>query len=152
MLEETEINAHHVEVPSWRPNPAVINEAITALDNISFQDSSLSLFVIHNLDNAAYYAMTEEGDLIPSRRLEGHYHLDGSLVIASKEQFRFTLKTCLPLFNYKPEICKIVLSPMPRYWVGKCCGDAEHIPNFHDQDYEKTMFDGLFNLMRAIKD
>jgi hypothetical protein len=152
MLEETGINVHHVEVPSWRPKPAVISEAINALDNISFQDPNLSLIVIHNLDNAAYYAMTEEGDLIPSRRLEGHYHLDGSLVIAPKEQFRFTLKTCLPLFNYKPEIRKIVLSPMPRYWVGKCWYDAEHIPNFNDLDYQKIMFEGLSNLRRAIKD
>jgi hypothetical protein len=56
------------------------------------------------------------------------------------------------LFTYKPDIRKIVLSPMPRYWVGKCCSDAEHIPNFFHQDYERTMFDGLANLRRTIKD
>jgi hypothetical protein len=89
ILDEAGVQAHHVEVPSWRQNPAVIEEAVTALNNITFQDPSLSMIVVFNLDNAAYYALTEEGDLIPSRRLDGHYHIDGSLVTAPKEQFKF---------------------------------------------------------------
>jgi hypothetical protein len=45
---------------------------------------------LYNLNNAAYYALTIDGSLIPSRRLGGHYQLDGSLVIAPKDQFQFT--------------------------------------------------------------
>jgi hypothetical protein len=152
VLEDAGLCAHHITVPSWRPNTAVIAEALADLSKVQFQDPDSSMIVLYNLDNAAYYALTIDGSLIPSKRLDGHYHLDGDLVVAPKEQFQHTLKVCLPLINFRPDIKKVVLSPMPRYWVGKCCDDTAHIPNFHNLDYEKILFDDLSDLRRATKD
>jgi hypothetical protein len=141
-----------LQVPSWRPKSTTTEEAIKQLDNIAFTDPSKSLIVMFILDCAANYAIDEAGDLIPARNLDGHYHLDGELTIAPREMFKRTLKICLPILKYRPEIKKLVITPMLRYWLDRCCSVVEHIPNFSSEGYEKMIFDGLSTLRRLTKD
>jgi hypothetical protein len=146
------VEAHYVQVPSTRPNSVTISRALEQLDSINFADPSRSLIVIFNLDCAAFFAVTEEGDMAPPRNVEGHYHLDGEMAVATKEMFIKTLKVCTPLFKFKPEVKKLILAPLPRYWLDKCCDDSSHIPNFSNENYEKNLFDGLSNLRQHVKD
>jgi hypothetical protein len=146
------VEAHYVQVPSTRPNSVTIGRALEQLESINFDDPSRSLIVIFNLDCAAFFAVTEEGDMAPPRNVEGHYHLDREMAVATKEMFVKTLKVCTPLFKFKPEVKKLILAPLPRYWLDKCCDDSSHIPNFSNENYEKNLFDGLSNLRRHVKD
>jgi hypothetical protein len=45
--------------------------------------------------------------LVSAQRHEGKYHINGALTLAPKEQFQFTLKTCLPLFKFRPDVKKL---------------------------------------------
>jgi hypothetical protein len=130
ILEAAGVTTHLVRVPSWRPKSSDVAQALQDLDKLELPCPETTLIVFYNLDCAAYYGCTEDGDLVPAQRLEGKYHISGALTLAPKEQFQFTLKTCLPLFKFRPDVKKIVLSPAPRFWLQKCCADEEHISNF----------------------
>jgi hypothetical protein len=128
------------------PNNTTVAAACEELERVMFNSSENNLIIFYNLDCAAYYARQEDGSLIPARQLDGHYHIDGELVVAPKEMFTRTLKHCTPLLQLHPNIKKIVISPTPRYWILTCCADVEHVNNFYDADFEATMFEGLDTL------
>ena len=143
-----------IKLPSWRPNPGVITKAATDLEVALTDGPPTTTIVFQNLDGATYYARCEDRSLIPARRdnKDGKYHLDGELVVAPKELFLHSLKTCLPLFKAGGKNDMILLSPLPRYWRNSCCDDPEHIPNKMDADYEDYLLDGIDSLRRQCKD
>ena len=141
-----------IKLPSWRPNPGVIAKAAADLE-AALTDGPPTTILFQNLDGATYYARCEDGSLIPARRgADGKYHLDGELVVAPKELFLHSLKTCLPLFKAGGKEHMILLSPLPRYWRTGCCEDPEHIPNKVDEEYEDYLMDGIDSLRRQCKD
>ena len=45
----------------------------------------------------------------------------------------------------------ILVGPLPRYAVDRCCTDTSHITNFGDSDYLAQMAEKLKNLAKNIK-
>ena len=45
----------------------------------------------------------------------------------------------------------ILVGPLPRYAVDKCCTDTSHITNFGDSDYLAQMAEKLKNMAKNIK-
>ena len=72
--------------------------------------------------------------------------------MAPAEMFLHTLKASLPIFQAAGCCQKLLLSPLPRYWLGSCCSDVEHIPNIKDPGYEDMLFCGLDTIRRQCKD
>jgi hypothetical protein len=66
--------------------------------------------------------------------------------------FTKSIRTCLPLFSCTTDAKKVVLSPLPRYWMIRCCSDTDHCSNIEESDYEANLFSGLDSLWRIIKD
>ena len=144
----------HISTPSWRPTASAVDRASTelmsALADLKGEDV---VIVFQLLDCAAYYARTEEGGLLPSRQgTGGRYHIDGDLVVSPKEMFIPFLKVCLPLLRAGPKVKKLLLSPLPRYWLGGCCDDVDHAPNRSDANFEEELFAGVDKLRRISKD
>ncbi len=87
-------------VGGWRPNVSAIEdmrdkvaEAITHLED---RDPVL----IHCYDNIAYMARSEEGGDLPIRRYpDGRYHIEGDLVLTSKERLFMYFSNSLPIFK-----------------------------------------------------
>jgi hypothetical protein len=73
-------------------------------------------------------------------------------VEAPKDFFAKTLKVCLPLLQLHTSVKKIILSPLPRYWLTTYCEDIKHVSNYLDTSYEDNLFGGLDELRRNIKD
>jgi hypothetical protein len=44
------------------------------------------VIVVHCCDNTAFMARTEEGGDLPIRNIAGKYHMEGDLVVASRER------------------------------------------------------------------
>jgi hypothetical protein len=53
------------------------------------------VIVVHCTDNTAFMARTEEGGDLPIRNIAGEYHVEGDLVVASKERLYVFFKNCL---------------------------------------------------------
>jgi len=147
-LEMSSATCLQITMPSYAPNKGTVERATLELEQAITEDRN-AVVIMLMLDNAAYYARTEEGALIPARRnSEGSYHLDDELVVAPKEMFSSTLKICEPIFKAAEKAASaILLSPMPRYWSKSCCEDVEHAPNRNDEDFEQYLFSGLDGLV-----
>jgi hypothetical protein len=152
MLLECGATVHHVKMPSWKPTAATVEAAVKTIEAIEVDSTDNTMIIFYNLDCAAYYARTESGDLLPARQLEGHYHVDGALVLAPREMFTYTLECCTPLLMCHPSVRKLILSPTPRYWVQPCCSSPGHVTNFANTDFEEKLFGGLDALRRITKD
>jgi hypothetical protein len=146
-------NIATVEMKSWRPNPGTVTDAEESLKRALNSYTDIAAVIYFCLDSAAYCACFEDS-VVPARQgLDGVYHIDGDLMLAPQDMFTRSIKICLPLFSVQTAAKKIVLSPpLPRYWMERCCEDKEHVANLEEPGYEKTLFTGLDNFRRLLKD
>jgi hypothetical protein len=84
--------------------------------------------VLQLLDSGVYYALQEHGTNIPERNLNGHYHVDGELVVADKRAQEKLVMLCKPLFETAAGRKLVVISPLPRYVTGPGCEEKLHMP------------------------
>ena len=141
-----------LKITSCRPTTVSMDQAAAELV-AAIDGNEDAIVVFQFLDNAAYYARTEDGCLMPAQRDEdGSFHLVGDLVVAPKELFLHSLKTSLPLFKAAGSRQKFVLSPLPRYLTGSCCSDAGHVSNRDNTDFGERLMEDLTVLKRQIKD
>jgi len=152
-LQELGATVETINMPSCAPQKGAVEKAVEELMEALVGDEKKHVVMLM-LDNAAYFARTEEGSLIPARRGEhGTYHLDGELVIAPAEMFSRTLKICDPLLKMADSAeTALLISPLPRYWLQPCCSDPEHAPNRGDVGFEDELYSGLEGLRRHMKD
>jgi hypothetical protein len=110
--------------------------------------------VLQLWDNVAYHAVSCEDTIIPCRKeIEtGKYHVDGDLMLAPPELLAPFIKNCLPIFNMLQDRPKLVTVPLPRYLTLPCCEDAEHIPNQHEDGFQRAILSGLEKLKKGIRD
>jgi hypothetical protein len=141
-----------VDLKNWRPNTSTVAETLTDLEAKIAINNNVVAIIYWCLDNATYYSVTEDSILPAVRDVSGHYHIHGNLIIAPSEMFSKSVKVCIPLFNINSNAKKIVLSPLPRYWQRRCCGDTDHVANLEEEGYEAELFSGLDSTRRIIKD
>jgi hypothetical protein len=141
-----------VELRNWRPNTMTVGEALADLQAKIAAADNLVAIVYWCFDNATYYSSIEDSILPAVRDVSGHYHIHGSLMIAPSEMFSKSVKVCIPLFSVSSQAKKIALSPLPRYWHHRCCGDTDHVANLEEDGYESELFTGLDSVRRIIKD
>jgi hypothetical protein len=82
----------------------------------------------------------------------GKFHVDGDLLVAGGDLFVRSLRICLPLFQAAENRKKIVMAPLPRYWLKRCCDDVEHVANLDHAAFEDSVFGGLDTLRDITKD
>ncbi len=141
-------------VGGWRPNKTAIDdmtekvsEAITAL-------SDDDIVVIHCFDNIAYMARFEEGggDLPIRRYPTGDFHIEGELVLTSKERLFMYFKNCLPFFKLLEKFTVYFLSPLPRHLYVSCCFKEDHAANIKAVGFEEEMRKALQDCRNNYKD
>ena len=112
-----------------------------------------SAVVFQLLDNNIFFSKFEDGSLCPSRRTsDGNYHVEGELVVASRESQFAILKMCTPLWEAAKGRHMVVVGPMPRYVTEGCCPDPDHVTNRTRPDFYTKMKDDLVSCGTAIKD
>jgi hypothetical protein len=123
-----------------------VKEALTEL-------SPNDIVVIHCFDNVAFMARSEEGGDLPIRRYcDGEYHIEGELVVASKERLYMFFRNCLPVFNLLEGRIVFFLTPMPRYLYVNCCVRADHAPNRLEDSFEENIRKSLADCRSFYKD
>jgi hypothetical protein len=80
------------------------------------------------------------------------YHVPGRLVFASRDEFRGLFTTVLPLLRAGLDNTKVLLSPLMRYIVQKCCEDDSHIINKGHSNYGTNMGTALGEMSEWLRD
>ena len=73
------------------------------------------------------------------KKISGKYHVPGKLVFISNQELKELFEAAMPILRTSKRTNIIIIGPMPRYVVAKCCDDPVHITNFHDESYSTEM-------------
>jgi hypothetical protein len=102
--------------------------------------SNDDICLIHCFDNIDYMARSEEGGDLPIRKFTtGEYHIEGDLVLASKERLYMYFKNCINILKLVEKLTVFFLSPLPCYLYKSCCPHLNHAPNTREEDFEERM-------------
>ncbi len=126
--------------PGWRANKHPVSEIVPQVEELLKQLREDDIIIIECLDNTAYYWRTEEGGDIPVRKyVNGEYHVEGDLVLATRERKALMLDNLEPLLRVLRHRKVILVTPMPRYLYESCCGREDHVPNRMEDGFEEEL-------------
>ena len=96
------------------------------------------------LDSTLYMGRTTDGTTMRAKRgADGVYHIKGELILATKDiqlNIFTAIKPVLMAAGCKP---LILVTPLPRYSLGPCCKDSNHIMNQRKEDFHRNMLRDL---------
>jgi hypothetical protein len=150
------LNAHGFATPlvfsdGWRATSAsVVSLQVKVKELLATHNSEA--VVIQLLDNSVFYGKTEEGALMPAMKgPDGKYHLQGDLVVASKERQFEILNMLKPVLDMLKEQQVIFITPMPRYVVNGCCNERGHVSNRFQRGFKEEIVTKLNKTKINIK-
>jgi len=114
---------------------------------------STALVLFMCFDNSAYFGSTTIGSRHSATRdSSGTYHVEGRLVTARKDDIREMGAAILPLVNEVANIQKVVVTPLPRYLEGGCCGDQRHVTNRGSENYVQRMMEAALDFRKWTRE
>jgi hypothetical protein len=124
------------------------------LKTVLHEDYGGETVIIYQLfDNSCFLYCDEEGNRgLPVKGRDHLYHIPGRLVMASRDEFRDIFTVILPLLRAGLDNTKVLLSPLMRYIVNKCCEDDKHITNKSSSHYGKSMGESLGEMEVWLRD
>jgi len=152
-LSERGFEVISVAVRGWRPNLTACEDMAAKVEEAVQRMSSGDLCLVHCFDNIAYMARSEEGGDLPIRKFfKGDYHIEGDLVLASKERLYMYFKNCVNIFKLLEKLVVFFLSPLPRYLYAPCCPRLDHGPNRREEGFEERLRKSLMECRGFYKD
>ncbi len=104
------------------------------------------------MDNASYFSRTEDGGDVPIRRCDdGDFHVEGELVLASKDRQLALFNTIEPILMLLALYKLLLVTPMPRFLYEGCCPLGGHAPNRLEDGFEEKLRVGLRDYRVNIK-
>ena len=102
--------------------------------------------MLHLFDNSIYKGEVD-GELTDPIKLNGTYPIKLKLIDSSA--FNQLFETALPVIKCCIGFSIILLGPLPRYLLNKCCEDPSHINNFVSTEYLAKMSNNI-KLLRNL--
>jgi len=134
-----------LSIPTWRICETVVEEYAALLKETLAEDLETRTTVLYFLlDNNAYIVHGPGGIRnLPKRLIDGATHVEGELRTADKPAVRDLLSIAAPLLRAGGKAEKVVVAPLVRYLVARCCTNTTHVTNFCKPDYVKTIGEGI---------
>jgi len=121
----------------------------TALDST---EQEKAVLILHMLDNDLYIGV-EDGQYM-GRAFKGadhRYHIKGMLGICTEEMLKDTFIKAMPIFRAGKEVPTILVGPLPRYTMAKCCRSSAHITNFSMSSFGNDVAKGVKEVGKQLK-
>ena len=96
------------------------------------------------LDNLYYMGKSMDGTTQRATRyIDGIYHIEGDLVVAPREAQLNILKSIKPILIAAGSRPFIMITPLPRYFIGPCCGEPSHLSNHDSSNFRSGLLRDL---------
>jgi hypothetical protein len=132
-LESLNMDVVDLSRPGWKADPEQIAEVASKLKRYGLSDADI--IVVDILSNSIICGTDSRGMPIDQSKINGSWHVTGSLSFVPKTVIKSILATASDLIFTGSEPRIIAIMPLPRYVTGKCCADPDHIKNMNDADY-----------------
>ena len=142
-----------MSVRGWRLSPSTASDLADdiagILEDVAVEGCTQVQYCHPQIyDNAIYKAV--DGDIWSDPvKQGGKYHILGKLDIHAELKILF--EAAMPILRTVRGANVILVGPLPRLAVDKCCVDSTHITNFADSDYLAQMAEKLKNIAKNIK-
>jgi hypothetical protein len=124
---------------SWTVSRASIDHLASQVRRVITQEDP-DLVIMFLMDNSTYYARGEDGNCnLPKRDAAGKFHIEGELVICSRDTQEAHFAARRPLLEAVGKKKCLWVAPMPRYLLHSCCDNPNHITNRHTRYYKDDM-------------
>ena len=88
------------------------------------------LVVINLWSNTAHMGMDELGLAMHATKIKGRYHIFGKLQAAPRTAFEVVFDNAAAVLETAGEAQVLLVVPLPRYVLGRCCDDRTHLTNW----------------------
>jgi hypothetical protein len=107
-------------------------------------DESKTVVLLQPFDNSIYYSSKAKGEKTLTRKgSDRKYHVDGELKMISKEDMKELFVLILRLIKAAKGMKVIIMGPMLRYLIAKCCKHPGHVTNRNTKSYIDYMIQGI---------
>ena len=132
-----------ISAAGWRPTSVGV-QTLSRLVREQVEAEKPDFVVFQLLDNVLYLAQAEDGTTTqPTRGDDGRFHIEGELILASKDVQIRIYRALKPVLSAVGDIPIVIITPLPRYAVAPCCDAASHITNYREPDYLERLLSDL---------
>ncbi len=125
----------NLSTPGFVAAPATSTQVAEMLRDCS--PGTGDVIIMDLLSNSAYCGTDDNGlPMPPFRGEDGTYHVQGMLVASPPSMIKKALQSLNKIADLaKISLCVLVV-PMPRYILQRCCTSADHLENYKSDSYE----------------
>ena len=105
--------------------------------------------VLHLFDNAIFKGETDR-ELTDPFKLGKKFHISGKLRVITRADFKQLFQMALQIIQSCSGTNVILLGPLPRFLLNKCCSDPDHITNFEEKDYLSKLGNDIRDLGKHL--
>jgi hypothetical protein len=131
-----------LSVPGWKPDQATISKILHQLGIVGVSPNDT--IILDPLGNSAFCGTGAEG--APEqlyRDSAGKYHCPGNLSVVTSHMAKKVLDVITPVVEMVQHCKVILIQPILRYVLSKCCNDTNHIENFGAKTLKKEIQFGM---------
>jgi hypothetical protein len=151
VMSETGYSVVKIIDTNWRIDRSSCEALATTMVG-AMKNEDPEVVVLQLLDNSIYYTRRGDGSRVLPKKLEdGHYHVEGELVVASSETQFEHYQNLKPVFDAVGKRPCILIAPLPRYVSDGCCQKAGHVANRSERGYKENMEKQLEGVARKFK-
>jgi hypothetical protein len=154
-LKRAGYNVDTITKPNWRALKNSVKDLASELAaeiNVKLEEKKTDVVVLQLLDSNIYWALQEDGSTISARLgPDKQYHMDGDLITISKSAQHSLFNTLRPIFEVVNKDF-LLITPLPRFLVGGCCSDRDHMPNRQRDGFEQQLMSDLRDMASNFKD
>jgi len=152
-LEKEGLTVINLAKPGWKVNEDSVEEVRKLIEFELARSPSTAAVLFFGMDNCTYFGSTQIGSRQPAiRDSAGKHHLEGRLVMATRDDIKELARGMMPLMKQVNELQKVVVTPLPRYLWSKCCADPRHVANMGGDSYKSRMMDNLMDYRRWTRE
>ncbi len=146
-LTDTYLKVVDVSVPGFRISEKSVELMVEDLTSaFADLDDSKTVVLIQPFDNSIFFSCNSHGEKnLTKKGKDGKYHVEGELKLISKEDMKEIFLLLLPLIKAARGKKIIIMGPMPRYLLARCCASSSHLTN-------RTGEESIDQMIQAIRD
>jgi hypothetical protein len=100
--------------------------------------------LLQPFDKSIFFSSNVHGEkTLTKKGKDGKFHAEGDLKLISKEDMKEIFLLLLPLIRAAKGKKIIIMGPMPRYLLARCCDSVAHLTNRVGEDYIDQMIQAI---------
>ncbi len=144
-LTDTYLKVVDISVPGFRISEKSVQLMVEDLTSaLADLDDSKTVVLIQPFDNSIFFSCNSHGEKnLTKKGKDGKYHVEGELKLISKEDMKEIFLLLLPLIKAARGKKIIIMGPMPRYLLARCCASLSHLTNRAGEEYIDQMIQAI---------